>query len=59
MTERTEAEAELLRALKRFHEAMSLSPLDAAAKYGPDFDLEAFIDGAEIAAREVIAKYDR
>lgn len=46
-----ELEAErdaLVEAASRFLEAMSLGPLNAAAKYGPDFDLRQYeLDTAE------------
>ena len=40
--------AELVKTGTEFLEAMSLGPLDSAAKYGPDFDLAA--DGVRCAA---------
>ena len=35
---------DLVKALEGLHEAIALGPLDAAAKYGPDFDPQANLE---------------
>ena len=46
----------LVEALADLYEAIALGPLDAAAKYGPDFDIQANLEAKAEVARAVLAR---